>query len=84
MYNVLAAKNLKVQKEDQDSIKESIHGITKLINTIRNVEDQQEGNREKFKVELDELIPKLSDELAQIAEKAEDPKFLSGDYLDKI
>ena len=64
MYNVLAAKNLKVQKEDQDSIKESIHGITKLINTIRNVEDQQEGNREKFKVELDELIPKLSDELA--------------------
>jgi len=63
MYDMLNMKNLKVGKEDLESFKESIGAIKRLNQVIENVENAQEDNRGKFKKDLDEMIPKLTDEL---------------------
>mmetsp|Transcript_20672 Transcript_20672/g.31581 ORF Transcript_20672/g.31581 Transcript_20672/m.31581 type:complete len:222 (+) Transcript_20672:321-986(+) len=59
LYNVFADTEfqLKVKKEDKDSYNESLQYISKLANIIQTVESQQEGNKEKFKKDLNELIP---------------------------
>ncbi len=75
---------LKVKKEDKDSYNESLQYISKLANIIQTVESQQEGNKEKFKKDLNELIPKLDGEINELFDKTQDSKFLNGDNLDKM
>ena len=75
MYNVFAAKNLKVKKEDQDSFKESMHAIAKLQGIIQNVENHEEENKDKFRKDLNLLIPKLETKMNELFDKAKDPKF---------
>jgi hypothetical protein len=67
-YNVLAEFQLKVKKEDKDSFNESITSIGKLNGHIQKVETEQEGNKEKFKKTLNELIPKLDGEINELFE----------------
>jgi uncharacterized Zn finger protein (UPF0148 family) len=84
IYNVLSEFQLKVKKEDKDSYNESITAISKLNGHIQKVETEQEGNKEKFKKTLNELIPKLDTEINELFEKAQNPKYLEGENMEKM
>jgi DNA-directed RNA polymerase subunit F len=83
-YNVLAEFQLKVKKEDKDSYNESITSISKLNGHIQKVETEQEGNKEKFKKTLNDLIPKLDTEINVLFEKAQNTKYLEGENMEKM
>ncbi len=84
VYNVLAEFSLKVPKEDKDSFNETISAISKLAGYIQKIETEQEGNKEKFKKTLNELIPKLDTEINELFEKAKQPKYLDGDNMERL
>ena len=81
-YDVLAEFTLKVKKEDKDSYTESNQAISKLNGLIQKIETEQEGNKEKFKKELLQLIPKLDADINELLEAAINPKFLDGDQME--
>jgi hypothetical protein len=86
IYNVFADPEfqLKVKKEDKDAYNESLTLISKLSGILENVLSQQEGNKEKFKKDLMELIPKLEEEVNEHFERIQDPKFLNGENMEKM
>jgi DNA-directed RNA polymerase subunit F len=51
---------------------------------IQKVETEQEGNKEKFKNTLNDLIPKLDTEINVLFEKAQNPKYLEGENMEKM
>jgi dynein heavy chain len=57
IYNTLAEFQLKVKKEDKDNFTECVQQISQLSSNIQSVESTQETNTEKFKKDLNELIP---------------------------
>jgi hypothetical protein len=63
-------------------LKESIVAITKLNGLIQKIETEQEGNKEKFKKELLQLIPKLDADINQLLEESINEKFLDGSNMD--
>ena len=84
VYNVLSEFSLKVPKEDKDSFNETISAISKLAGYIQKIETEQEGNKEKFKKTLNELIPKLDAEINELFDKAKHPKYLDGDNMERL
>jgi hypothetical protein len=77
-YNVMNEYTMTVKKEDTESLKESVVAITKLNGLIQKIETEQEGNKEKFKKELLQLIPKLDADINQLLEESINEKFLDG------
>jgi len=57
VYNVLDEYNLKVEKADKESFKEGQIAISNLSFIMEEVESKSEGNKERFKRELNKLIP---------------------------
>ena len=84
IYNVLAEFQLKVKKEDKDSFGESLTAISKLSGHIQDVETKQEEYKETFKKDVAERVPKLDDEINALYEKAQDPKYLEGENMEKM
>lgn len=62
-YDVMNNFSMKVKKEDTESLKESQQAINKLNLLIQKIETEQEDNKEKFKKELLQLIPKLIEDI---------------------
>lgn len=83
-HGILLEFQLKVKKEDKDSLTESISAVSKLNLLIQKIETEQEPNKEKFKKELIQLIPKLDEDINELLELAINPKFLNGDNMDKM
>jgi len=81
---VLAEFQLKVKKEDKDSFGESLTAISKLSGHIQDVETKQEEYKETFKKDVAERVPKLDAEINALYEKAQDPKYLEGENMEKM
>lgn len=73
---------MKVKKEDSESLKESQMAINKLNGLMQKIETEQEGNKEKFKKELLQLIPKLDADINQLLEDSIQEKFLDGAMME--
>jgi DNA repair exonuclease SbcCD ATPase subunit len=83
-YNVFADKTLKVKKEDKDAFSETIQAIAKVANIKEKIESAQEENKERFKKELNQLIPKLSKEIDELNERVNHAKFLDENNMEKM
>lgn len=81
-YGLMQGENMKVKKEDTESLKESQSCIQKLNGLIQSIETTQEGNKEKFKKELIQLIPKLDEDINQLLEESINEKFLDGTNME--
>lgn len=57
---------MKVDKADKDAFNESLASISNLSQLIQNVESTQEGDKERFKKTLNELVPTLDKEITAI------------------
>ena len=75
---------LNIRKEDTELQKETIQEISRLAGLISQVEGQQDSQKEVFKKSLNEMIPKLDDQINELFEVSKDPKFLNGDNIEKI
>lgn len=75
-YAVLAEHGSKVKKEDLDHHKEATTAITTLTNLVQAVENSQEQQNEKFRKQLDSLIPVLTNEIDTLTMEQEDPCYL--------
>ena len=58
--------------------------IQKLNNLIQTVQSSQEGLRDKFRKELNQIIPKLDTDINSLFETVQDPKFTSGDNMKDV
>ena len=59
MLGVIRDNGLKIKKEDKDLLDDSVMEIQKLNNLIQTVQSSQEGLRDKFRKELNQIIPKI-------------------------
>jgi hypothetical protein len=56
-HGVLAGAGFKIKKEDENAIKDAEKEISRLSQILANVESKQESETERFKKELESLIP---------------------------
>lgn len=58
--------------------------VSRLAGLISQVEGQQDQQKEIFKKDLNQMIPKLETQINELFEESQDSKFLNGDNIDKI
>ena len=76
-HGVLAnAGNTKLKKEDENAIKDAEKEISRLSQIVANVESKQESETERFKKELDNLIPELNIKVDVLMEESKLPQYL--------
>ena len=63
-------------KEDAANLKNAQQKINDLVNEINKVESSEEQQKEKFKKQLDSLIPKLNLEVQSLHEESIEPQYL--------
>jgi hypothetical protein len=84
IYNVLKEFQLKVKKEDTDSFNESLTAISKLQGIMQEIESKVEEKKERYKKTVAQLVPKLDNEINEHYDKAQDPKYLDGNNIEKM
>jgi hypothetical protein len=73
-HGVLAFNgNTKLKKEDENAIKDAEKENTRLSAILADVESKQESETERFKKELDHLIPQLNEEVHNLTEESKLP-----------
>ena len=76
-YSVLDDLGMqKLKKDDKTNHTEAEMNIKKLTDIIQNVESKIEQETERFKRELQEMIPTLNMEVSQLHEEAVQPQYL--------
>jgi len=75
-HGVLAAAAIKIKKEDENAIKDAEKEISRLSQILANVESKQESETERFKKELENLIPVLNTEVENLMEESQLPQYL--------
>ena len=65
-----------VTKEDNNLFKDSSKLINNLSAMIGQIEQQEEMEKERFKKELEKLIPVLLTDVQTLKDESEDPKYL--------
>jgi flagellar biosynthesis GTPase FlhF len=76
-HGVLAFNgNTKLKKEDENAIKDAEKENTRLSAILADVESKQESETERFKKELDHLIPQLNEEVHNLTEESKLPQYL--------
>jgi hypothetical protein len=65
----------KPRKEDMSNHSDAMSQIAQLTLLISNLQQQQEGQSEKFKKALNELIPELNKNIDELCEEAEDKMY---------
>ena len=68
--------NTKLKKEDENAIKDAEKEITKLSTILADVESKQETETERFKKDLDMMIPQLNEEVHNLTEECKNPCYL--------
>lgn len=66
-----------IKKEDRNAISDASKEANKLSQIIANVESKQESETERFKKELEKLIPQLSQDVDNLIESSTQPQYLS-------
>ena len=75
-HGVLSNAGFKIKKEDENAIKDANKEISRLSQILANVESKQESETERFKKELDQMIPKLHMEVENLKEESQVPQYL--------
>ena len=65
-----------MNKEDALSLKNAQKIINDLTNELQKVESTEELQKDKFKKELDRLIPALVADVTQLKDQSVEPKYL--------
>lgn len=65
-----------MSKDDAASLKNAQKIINDLTNELQRVESTEETQKDKFKKELDRLIPALVSEVTQLKEQSVESKYL--------
>ena len=76
-HGVLSNSGFKLKKEDENAIKDAAKEISRLNQILANVESKMDSETERFKKELDLLIPKLNIEVEKLTEEAQNPQYLN-------
>ena len=77
-HSILASDGTKkITKEDKDRQMMASKQIADLSQIVQECESSQEAQNERFKKDLEKLIPKLHGEVATLHEESIDPKFMS-------
>jgi len=66
----------KLKKEDEQNLKEAKNQINTLSQIVQNVEQSMETANEKFKKQLEQLIPQLNDDVTNLNEESVEEKYL--------
>ena len=75
-HGVLHNAGFKIKKEDENAIKDAEKENSRLQQILANVESKMETETERFKKELESLIPQLDAEVAQLQDEVMLPQFL--------
>ena len=68
--------NTKLKKDDENAIKDAEKENTRLSTILADVESRQESEIERFKKELEQLIPQLNNEIEKLNEESLLPQYL--------
>lgn len=68
--------NTKLKKDDENAIKDAEKENTRLSTILADVESKQESETERFKKELEQLIPQLNQEIEKLDEESLLPQYL--------
>ena len=66
----------KLKKEDKLNLTEAEQMIKQLTDIVANVESKQESENERFKKELETMIPELNEQVHALTEECVLPQFL--------
>lgn len=78
VYQVVEANGmLKMKKEDEQNLKDTKNAINNLSQIVQTVEQQMETANEKFKKQLEGLIPELQKDIKGLTEECTDDKYLA-------
>lgn len=84
MIQVMQDQNLNVKKDELELQKETLKDIVELANLISGVESQQDVMKDKFKKDLNQMIPKLDSDINELFEECQAGKFLDGEKMGQI